>query len=229
MVTLESNIYNKSVEGNIILGATIILYNSENNEIEKISVVDESELNALKHKLDVLGDTYIKFNEGSSLAGRSIDSLLSNQSQDVVINASRLNGLASSDFSQIGHTHDDRYYTESEIDTKLIGKASASHSHRSFSKISSNDNYVAYAKDVGVRVVVSMRSNSSEGHTYSVGTLPSGYRPPSKVAAPTTSIASSGDNFGWITVDTNGAIKLILAKSTSGGRDLYGSVYFLRG
>ena len=28
-----------------------------------------------------------------------------------------------------GHTHDDRYYTESEIDTKLSGKANSSHTH----------------------------------------------------------------------------------------------------
>lgn len=35
-----------------------------------------------------------------------------------------LNGKAAS-----GHTHDDRYYTESEINTKLNGKANSSHSH----------------------------------------------------------------------------------------------------
>ena len=28
-----------------------------------------------------------------------------------------------------GHTHDDRYYTESEVDTKLSGKANSSHTH----------------------------------------------------------------------------------------------------
>ena len=31
--------------------------------------------------------------------------------------------------SATGHTHDDRYYTESEIDSKLAGKASSSHTH----------------------------------------------------------------------------------------------------
>lgn len=37
---------------------------------------------------------------------------------------SKLNGK-----SNIGHTHDDRYYTESEMNTKLAGKSDTSHSH----------------------------------------------------------------------------------------------------
>ena len=139
MVKLESNIYNKSNDGDIILGATIILYNSENNEIERISVVDESELTALKNQLNVLDETYIKFNNSSSLAGRSIDNLLSNTNQDVVINATRLSGLSSADFSRVGHTHDDRYYTEAEMNTKLNAKANSSHNHSTWNYIKVND------------------------------------------------------------------------------------------
>lgn len=33
-----------------------------------------------------------------------------------------------------GHTHDDRYYTESEINTKLSGKSNTNHSHSAFGK-----------------------------------------------------------------------------------------------
>ena len=33
------------------------------------------------------------------------------------------------DFAAASHTHDDRYYTESEMNTKLNGKANASHTH----------------------------------------------------------------------------------------------------
>ncbi len=32
-------------------------------------------------------------------------------------------------FSAIGHTHDERYYTESEMDLKLLGKSDTSHNH----------------------------------------------------------------------------------------------------
>lgn len=40
--------------------------------------------------------------------------------------------------SNNGHTHDDRYYTESEMDTKLAGKANASHGHTSFNSWGEN-------------------------------------------------------------------------------------------
>ena len=36
----------------------------------------------------------------------------------------KLNGKANA-----SHTHDDRYYTESEMNTKLNGKANSSHTH----------------------------------------------------------------------------------------------------
>ena len=36
------------------------------------------------------------------------------------------------------HTHDDRYYTETEIDTKLAGKANASHGHNNLSCYGTN-------------------------------------------------------------------------------------------
>lgn len=37
-------------------------------------------------------------------------------------------------FAPKSHTHDDRYYTESEIDSKLDGKANTDHSHSAFGK-----------------------------------------------------------------------------------------------
>lgn len=37
-------------------------------------------------------------------------------------------------FAPKSHTHDDRYYTESEVDSKLDGKANTNHSHGAFGK-----------------------------------------------------------------------------------------------
>lgn len=126
MVKIESNIYNKTTDEDIILGANIIIYNSTNNEVQKISIVDETELNRLKSELDVLDETFVRFKDNSSLSGKSIDSLLSNSDNNVVINATKLAGLTSDNFSKTDHTHDDRYFTESEVTAKLANKSNTS-------------------------------------------------------------------------------------------------------
>ena len=41
----------------------------------------------------------------------------------------------SSSFAAASHTHDDRYYTESEMDSKLKGKADSSHTHNYLSNV----------------------------------------------------------------------------------------------
>lgn len=56
-------------------------------------------------------------------AGTNLTSHLSNTSNPHNVTAAQVGA------SPTGHTHDDRYYTESEIDTKLTGKANSSHSH----------------------------------------------------------------------------------------------------
>lgn len=58
----------------------------------------------------------------NSTSGRTEDNI-----QDVI------DGINSdlSNKSDTSHTHDDRYYTETEIDTKLSGKSDTSHNHNS--------------------------------------------------------------------------------------------------
>lgn len=45
------------------------------------------------------------------------------------INADTVDGKHASAFANASHTHDDRYYTESEVDSKLANKANANHTH----------------------------------------------------------------------------------------------------
>ena len=85
------------------------------------------------------GSTFdFQVRDGSD-ASVTVDSSLSSSStnpvQNKVIN-SALNGKSDtghthtkSNITDFAHTHDDRYYTESETDTLLSGKASSSHSH----------------------------------------------------------------------------------------------------
>lgn len=186
MVRIESNIYNKTTDNDIILGANIIIYNSDNNEVQKISIVDETELNRLKSELDVLDETFVRFNDNSSLSGKSIDNLLSNSDNNVVINATKFAGLTSDNFSKTDHTHDDRYFTESEITTKLNAKANSSHNHNTWSTVSSGVTggtlYVNTALRIAFfHIYVQNKKLSSSGDGTSMGTISSAYKPKSGV------------------------------------------------
>lgn len=93
-----------------------------------------------KSKLDGIATGANKTVVDSSLSGSS-----TNPVQNKVVN-SALSGKANSSHShsisnitnlqsaldsksETGHTHDDRYYTETEMNTKLNGKANSSHTH----------------------------------------------------------------------------------------------------
>ena len=59
------------------------------------------------------------------------------------------------DFAASGHTHDDRYYTESEMNTKLNGKANTSHTH--------DDRYYTESE---MNTKLNGKANSSHTHNY---------------------------------------------------------------
>lgn len=75
----------------------------------------------------------------------TVDSSLSSSSTNPVQNKVVNSALAGK--SNNGHTHDDRYYTESEINSKLSGKANSSHTHSQYydSSISRTANTVLAA------------------------------------------------------------------------------------
>jgi hypothetical protein len=84
---------------------------------------------------------------------------------------SKLNGK-----SNAGHTHDDRYYTETEIDSKLSGKAASSHKHA--------------AADI-----TSVNASAITG-TIAAANLPSGTVPISKGGTGATTAAEALANLG---------------------------------
>lgn len=51
------------------------------------------------------------------------------------LNADKLDGKDSTEFSEVSHAHDDRYYTETEVDTALSGKAESTHTHDDMASI----------------------------------------------------------------------------------------------
>ena len=120
-----------------------------------------------KSKLDGIATEANKTVVDSSLSSSS-----TNPVQNKVVN-SALGGKANS-----SHIHDDRYYTETEMDTKLNGKANSSHSH-SISNItnlqSSLDGKSAtshthddrYYTETEMNTKLNGKANSSHTHTAS--------------------------------------------------------------
>ena len=68
---------------------------------------------------------------------------------------SKANASHTHNYAAAGHTHDDRYYTESEVDSKLGGKANSSHTH--------DDRYYTESE---VNSMLSGKANSNHTHNY---------------------------------------------------------------
>lgn len=93
-----------------------------------------------------------------------------------------------SSYTPSSHTHDDRYYTESEIDTKLSGKSDTTHNHNSAylgisakAESAKSADSVAWANVSGKPTKVSQFTNDSgyiTGITKAMVTTALGYTPP---------------------------------------------------
>lgn len=103
MVHFETEVYHR--EGNTIIGAEVIVYSDNGERIGNIKITNESDYNALVDRIDSLGDEFVTFNQGSSIAGDTIETILANLEETTTINATKLGGLQSDQFSKPGHTH----------------------------------------------------------------------------------------------------------------------------
>lgn len=97
MVIYKCNIYNEEEETGKTVGAEIIIYNSSEDNIKTIEIVDAQTLAELQAKIDALDSTYLTYDE--------VMEILANSSEANIINATLLNGFASDDFAKKNHTH----------------------------------------------------------------------------------------------------------------------------
>lgn len=166
-------------------------------------------------KMDKIKLNGIDDGANKTVVDSSLSSSSTNPVQNKVVN-SALSGKANSSHShsisnitnlqsaldsksETGHTHDDRYYTETEMNTKLNGKANSSHTHsigdvtnlqsklNTIPTLTTSTITVSGANNAGTITfykfgkIVVMELNLSKVHLTStwnvVGTVPNGYMP----------------------------------------------------
>lgn len=108
LMDIESEVYYKDNNGDLI-GANVLIYNDTEDIVEKIVIVEEKCLQALKDTLNNLDKTYLHKEE--------LIKILTNEKEDTEINATHLNNMNSADFALRKHTHDE-YATKNHSSSK---------------------------------------------------------------------------------------------------------------
>ncbi len=78
-------------------------------------------------------------------------------------------------YSAPGHTHDDRYYTESEMNTKLAGKADSGHTHNYAASGHSHDD--RYYTESEMNTKLAGKADSGHTHNYAAASHSHSYLP----------------------------------------------------
>ena len=132
----------------------------------------------------------VKLNSGTT-EGTNLFTFDGSAAKSINITPSAIGASAS------GHTHDDRYYTEGEIDTKLAGKSDTSHNHddRYYTE-TEVDNKIAVAVSSALKYKGTVENTSSlptsnqvTGDVYNI----------TKACAATSTLpkVNAGDNVAW--------------------------------
>ena len=104
MVSFQTaEIYNQDQDN--IIGVKVTVSADQGQVIDEIQVTNKTEFEALVARLDELGDDYVQFDEDSSMAGMTIDDILTNISETININATTLAGIQSDGYAKTSHTH----------------------------------------------------------------------------------------------------------------------------
>ena len=162
---------------------------------------------------------------------------------DIKIN--ELLGLINSK-ANIDHSHDDRYYTESEIDVKLNSKANIDHSHddryyteseideriNSLQTYSTQNmgNVTMDYNSAFVFLNINQLSNSGENSTVYNLNIPSNFAPKNHMNVPSFAMYN-GNPYAFARIRTNGLIEIITNRKTynsSGGVVLNFSIFYPR-
>ena len=115
--------------------------------------------------------------DAETLTGASLSTILNSSDIEIPTSKAVLSALAEK--SNASHTHDDRYYTETEINTKLASKSDSTHNHDgaydakgSAAAVQNNLNAVSdeisdHTKNSNIHVTADNKSNWGSAYTHS--------------------------------------------------------------
>ena len=108
-------------DGENVIGWDVIVTSEAGDVIGSVAVTDQTTIQSLRNDLEELADEVISIDD--------VKDVLLNTQEDTPINATLLSGIASDGYAKTVHSHDDRYYTESEVNALLLNKAGVNHTH----------------------------------------------------------------------------------------------------
>jgi len=108
-------------DGENVIGWDVIVTSEAGDVIGSVAVTDQTTIQSLRNDLEELADEVISIDD--------VKALLVNSQEGTPINATLLSGIASDGYAKTVHSHDDRYYTESEVNALLLNKAGVNHTH----------------------------------------------------------------------------------------------------
>lgn len=119
MVEFDANLVYD--DGENVIGWDVIVTSEAGDVIGSVAVTDQTTITGLQEELEEISESIVSIED--------ILALLANTNEDNTINATLLSGIASDGYAKTVHTHDDRYYTESEVNALLLNKAGVNHTH----------------------------------------------------------------------------------------------------
>lgn len=179
MVTFKANVYHEDNDN--LIGAEVIVYDGE-TPIDSICITPRSSYVELREEIYNLSSHFVSFCENSELSGQTIEDILSNSENEIIINASLLNGHSADYYAKASQISDLYNYDISlssynivvgdnpetvTVTVKVTNSAGAAVSNQQVSLSIDGNNYPGTTNANGK---FSMNYSISEGglHTFSV-------------------------------------------------------------
>lgn len=103
MTKFETQVYHK--EQDDLIGVEVLVKDEDGESIDSLQITSKTDFDNLMEEIDELPENFISFDENSELRGMTLDDVLSNENNNVPINALTLGGYTANQYSKTDHTH----------------------------------------------------------------------------------------------------------------------------